>query len=171
MVSKTDEKTIVIGRFGAPFGVKGWLKVNSFTVPEDNILAYQPWFADLKDGLTEIKLLDHRKHHKGIVVQIEGCEQKEETAFYRNASIAVKRSVLPELEDGEYYWSDLAGLTVNNIKGETLGVIDHVFATGANDVLVVKGDSDILIPYVKESVVKSIDLTAHLMVVDWDPEF
>lgn len=170
-MSTSEEKFIVIGRFGAPFGVKGWMKIQSFTDPEENVLHYQPWFADLKDGFTEVKIVDSRKHHKGIVIQVEGCDTKEDTARYCNISIAVARSVFPELTDDEYYWADLEGLTVHTTTGEELGKIDHVMPTGANDVLVIKGQKEILVPYLKDRVVKNIDLDNKTMIVDWDPDF
>lgn len=167
----SDEKFIVIGRFGAPFGVKGWMKIQSFTDPEDNMLQYQPWYADFKEGFTEVKIIDSRKHHKGTVAHIEGCDTKEDTARYGNISIAVARNVFPELTGDEYYWADLEGLTVYTVAGDELGKIDHVMPTGANDVLVIKGQKDILIPYIKNEVVKNIDLDNKTMIVDWTPIF
>lgn len=165
------ERLIVIGRFGAPFGVKGWMKIHAFTEDTDDILQYQPWFADFKTGLTEVKILGHRKHHNGIIAQVEGCDTKEDTVRFRNVNIAVKRSTFPELEDDEYYWTDLVGLTVSNTAGVTLGKIDHIMPTGANDVLVLKGDKEILIPYVKNKVIKQVDLENKTMIVDWEPDY
>lgn len=166
-----NEKYIVVGRFGAPFGVKGWMKIHSFTEPNDNILQYQPWYADLKTGLTKIKLADSKKHHKNIVAHVEGCEQKEETALYCNANIVVSRDALPVLNNDEYYCSDLEGLSVFTVDGEPLGKIDYILPTGANDVLVIKGEKEHLVPYLRDQVIKKIDLTDKTMVVNWDPDF
>lgn len=170
-MSADNNKLIVVGRFGAPFGVKGWMKIHSFTNPIDNILQYQPWYADLQSGLTPIEIVAQRKHHKGIVVQIAGCEDKEQTAVYRNVNIAVNRDVLPELPEDEVYWSDLEGLLVYTEQGVELGKIDHVMPTGANDVLVIKGEREILVPFVRDQVIKKIDLEQQTMIVDWDPDF
>ena len=147
------------------------MKIQSFTEPEDNLLQYLPWYAELKDSLAEVKIVDSRKHHKGIVAQIEGCDTKEDTARYRNINIVVQRNVFPELTNDEYYWADLAGLMVHTVTGDELGKIDHVMPTGANDILVIKGQTDILIPYLKDRVVKNIDLEKGTMIVDWDPNF
>ncbi len=166
-----NENFIVVGRFGAPFGVKGWLKVQSFTEPADNILVYQPWYAELKEGIREVKLLASQNHHKAIVVQVEGCNDKEQTVLYRNVNILVHRNALADLGDNEYYCSDLEGLTVYTVEGDELGKIDYVLPTGSNDVLVIKGDKEYLVPYKLHDVIKAIDLNARTMVVDWDKNF
>jgi 16S rRNA processing protein RimM len=168
--TKTD-KFITIGRFGAPYGVKGWMKIQSFTVPVENILDYEPWYIEQNGDWQAISLSGQRKHNQGVVATIEGCDDREQTVQYRNVDIAVPRNELPELEQNEYYWTDLEGLKVNTVTGKELGIIDHVFATGANDVLVVKGEKEHLVPYLLEQVVKKIDLDNNTMLIDWDTEF
>ena len=85
--------------------------------------------------------------------------------------IAVERDQLPELANDEYYWTDLEGLQVRTCAGVTLGRVDHLLATGANDVLVVQGEREHLIPFVLGSVVKAVHLSDGWMEVDWDPDF
>ena len=147
------------------------MKVHSFTAPVDNILQYQPWYIKQNNDWQPLSLSGQRKHHKGVIAAIEGCTDREQTLQYRNVEIAVKRDEFPQLDSNEYYWTDLQGLQVNTVNGDNLGVIDHIFATGANDVLVVKGDKEHLIPYQLEHVIKNIDLDHNTMLVDWDPEF
>jgi 16S rRNA processing protein RimM len=172
-VSLQTEKFIVIGRLGAPYGVKGWIKLQSFTDPVDNILEYQPWLATLNGKNTSIEVINHRKHNKGIVVQLEGCTNRDDTLYYRNSDIIVNRDVLPALDAGEFYWADLEGIEVFTLEGNRLGTIDHLFPTGANDVIVVKdkGKSECLIPYLMDKVIKEIDLDNNKMIVDWDTDF
>ena len=171
MTAADHERLITIGRFGAPYGVKGWVKVHSFTDPIDNIFTYQPWLAKLGKKWQEIKLTDFRKHNKGLIVAIAGCDNRDTTVLYRNATIAVKRAQLPSLNTGEYYWTDLKDLMVHTVTGDELGKVNYIFATGANDVLVVKGKREYLIPYLQDSVIKTIDLQSGKIIVDWDANF
>ena len=162
---------ITVGRFGAAYGVKGWLRIHSFTEPVDNILAYQPWLVKLQGGWQSITLVDSRKLNKGIIATIASCNNKETTALYRNAEIAIQRNQLPALADDEFYWTDLQNLSVHTVTGERLGVVDYILPTGANDVLVVKGKREHLIPYLPDTVIKKIDLANGEIIVDWDPNF
>ena len=171
MTAPAHERLVTVGRFGAPYGVKGWVKLHSFTDPIDNIFIYQPWLVKLGKKWQTIKLTDFRKHNKGLIVAIEGCDNRDTTALYRNVTIAVKRTQLPALNTGEYYWTDLEGLTVHTLDDNELGKVDYIFATGANDVLVVKGKREHLIPYLQNNVIKKIDLQNSKIIVDWDADF
>jgi len=83
----------------------------------------------------------------------------------------VPRSELPDPGPDSFYWTDLEGLTVRTVAGVELGVVDHLLETGANDVLVLKGERERLIPYVRGAVVTDVDLEQGVITVDWDPEF
>ena len=171
MASDKSDKLITVGRLGASYGVMGWIKVHSFTDPIDNILTYQPWLVKRQGQWQPLELTGSRKHNKGIIVAIDGCNNKEDTALYRNLEIAVKREQLPALEAGEFYWTDLHDLKVYTTDGDELGKVDSILATGANDVLVVKGKQEYLIPYLRNEVIKDIDLGNSKIVVDWDVNF
>ncbi len=162
---------IVVGRFGAPFGVKGWMKLQSFTEPTDNIMDYRPWSVELKTGLTPVEVIDSRRHHGGWVILLAGCDNKEETVLYRNASIMVNHSILPKLGANDFYWSDLEGLSVSTTTGQELGEVQYIMPTGANDVLVIKGEQEHLVPYVFDQVIKKVDLDARKILVDWDTDY
>ena len=108
----------------------------------------------------------------GVVALVKGCNDRDATMPYKNVDIGVRKSQLPTLPEGDIYWSDLEGMTVQTMDGKTLGKIDSLLATGANDVMVIKdGDTEHLVPYVKGHVVKNIDVDKQLVLVDWDTEF
>lgn len=164
---------VVVGQLGSPHGVKGWIRVNSFTEPADNLLDYQPWLVRRK-GESEGKLMTYAKaeyHAKGIVVLLENITDRDVVAQYTQSEILVDRSVLPVLSDNEFYWNDLEGLSVLTSEGVLLGKVDHLLETGSNDVLVIKGEKQHLIPYLMGDIVLNVDLTSKTILVNWDPEF
>jgi 16S rRNA processing protein RimM len=163
---------VVVGKVGAPHGVKGWVHVHSFTVPTDNILNYEHWHLSVRENWKSIQLLEIRPQGNHFVALFQGYEDRDKAASLTNAQIGVKREQLPVLEKGGYYWADLIGLTVITETGETLGVIEQLFETGSNDVIVVKGEArEHLIPYIPEDYILDINLDSRVMRVSWDPEF
>ena len=161
---------VIIGRFGRAHGVKGWLRVFSFTDPEINILDLFPWHIKTADGWQEIKIEDSKVHHQEVVVKIANIDDREIAKKYTNKEIAVYRAQLPNLAKGEYYWHDLIGVEVINKSGHKLGKVTSLFATGANDVLVVKNNREILIPYTKD-VITNVDLKHKTITVDWEKDY
>ncbi len=159
---------VIVGRLAGVYGVKGWLRVQSYTQPIENILDYGPWQID---GHGSAKPTSGRAHGKGLIVHLEGIDDRDRAAILVGREIEVDRSELPELESGEYYWSDLVGLSVINRAGEALGTVSRMMETGAHDVMVVDGDRERLIPYARDRVVDSVDLATQTIVVDWDAEF
>ncbi len=165
---------VVIGKISSAYGIKGWVNVHSFTDPVTNILDYQPWYLlPLKAGRKQepVRIVSGRAHGKQVVAQIEGCNDRNQAELYRGLEIAVHRDQLPEPDKSEHYWIDLEGLSVVNREGIKLGVVDSLMETGANDVLVVKGDKEHLIPYVKDEFILDVDLENGRITVDWDPDF
>jgi 16S rRNA processing protein RimM len=153
------------------YGVKGWVKVYSYADPRENILKYRRWFLRLDGGRTEVQLDSGRVHGKGIVARIQGVEDRDGAAQWLGADIEVPRSALPESEEGSWYWRDLIGLQVITTGEVVLGRVTGLMETGANDVLVVQGDRERLVPFVLGQYVKRVDPDAGLIEVDWDPEF
>jgi 16S rRNA processing protein RimM len=152
--------------------VQGWVRIFSYTRPRENIIAYQPWFIKSGEGnWTEQTLANGRRHGKGVIAQLTDCTDRDAAHALIGNEIAVQREQLPEAAVGEYYWSDLIGLQVINTQDEKLGTVDHLLETGANDVLVLKGDQERLIPFVMEQVVLQVDLEKGVIRVDWDKEF
>ncbi|QEW07865.1 ribosome maturation factor RimM [Nitrincola iocasae] len=171
------EKLTVIGKLTAPYGVKGWIKIHSYTDPIDNVFCYSPWQVKRGEQWFQVKLESSKRHGKGLIAKLAGIDTPEQVRDWSNAEIYVAQHQLPELETGEYYWSQLENLLVYTESGELLGRVDHLIETGSNDVFVVKATANSrdkverLIPYLPEQVVKEIDLEKGTMRVDWDPEF
>jgi len=168
---RTPEAPLLMGRIAAPYGVLGWVRVNTFTAAPENLLGYTPWYLRIDGQWRAVEVLAGREHGKGLVVQLAGCSDRDAAAALGGTDIGVYRSQLPAPETGEYYWSDLVGLQVHTLQGVLLGVVDHLLETGANDVLVIRGEREHLVPFVRNAVVKAIDLDAGVMTVDWDPDF
>ena len=179
-----DTAYIVVGKIGAPHGVRGWVKIHSFTEPPDNLFEYSPWYlsagkvsatkASSSKPATQWRAVDFaeaREQGKGFIARFEGCNDRDAAALLTGQEIAVRREQLPELEEGQYYWIDLEGLEVKTLEGQSLGVLDHMMDTGANDVMVVKGERERLIPYVMGPIVKEVDIAAGFIRVDWSPDY
>jgi 16S rRNA processing protein RimM len=160
-----------MGRVTGAFGVRGWLKVFSDTAPPEALFDYSPWLLKLGGEWKAHKLLEGKVHGKGLIVHLQGVDDRDQAELLHGAEIAIEREQLEPLEEGEYYWADLIGLRVVTTQGVEFGCIERLLETGANDVLVVRGDRERLIPYLQPEVVTSIDLEAGVLQVDWDPEF
>lgn len=167
----SDRQMIVMGQISGLFGVKGWVKIYSYTEPREGILNYSPWFLKRRGSWQAHELLSGHRQGKGVVAHLQGFDDRDQVAELIGCDIAVQREQLPGLAENEYYWSDLQGLRVVNLEGVEFGKISHLFETGANAVVVVKGDRERLIPYIWGQAIRSVDLDAGLMVVDWDPDF
>ncbi|MDR3491809.1 MAG: ribosome maturation factor RimM [Gammaproteobacteria bacterium] len=163
-----DSNYIVVGKIGSTYGIKGWLKVISYTSPVAGILDYKLWYLEDTLHWKPIEISTGREHGKGIVVHFDGYETPEKARLLTGKKIAITRAQLPKLTQQEYYWADLEGLTVINDTGEELGKVIYLMETGSNDVLVVKGEKEIAIPYLPGEVILSIDLEKQIMQVKWD---
>ena len=166
-------RRVLIGRLVGLYGVQGWLKIESWAEPRMRIFDYQPWLLSAAPGVeTQVSGVKGREQGKGMVAQLPGVDDREQAAAWIGTDIYVSRDQLPPPAEGEYYWVDLEGLEVVTTEDVSLGRVSHLFATGANDVVVVRdGTRERLIPFVQGSYVRSVDLSAGRMVVDWDPEF
>jgi 16S rRNA processing protein RimM len=160
-----------MGRISGLFGVRGWVKVYSYTEPRAGILDYSPWYIKRSGEWVEQEVRSGHPQGKRIVAHLVDFEDRDQAAQLLGCEIAVRRDQLPPLTTGEYYWSDLEGLQVENLDGVDLGRISHLFETGANDVIVVQGDREYLIPYTWGNAVREVDLAKGLMIVDWDVDF
>lgn len=164
---------LIVGKLNGASGIKGWVKVYSYTDPKENILNYSPWYLKLNGQWQQVSIINGREQGKTVVVQLEGCDDRNTAESYRGVEIAIEQSQLPQLEEGEYYWRDLIGLAVVNLAGEELGTVKKMMETGANDVLVVKTASkeELLIPYVPEYSVIKVDLESKQITVDWEFDY
>jgi 16S rRNA processing protein RimM len=160
---------VALGVISAVHGLKGWVKVHSWTRPMEAILDYQSWL--LGEDRKAVKILDGRKQGKGVVACLPGIEDRQQAMIMVGQQIFVRREQMPATAEDEYYWSDLEGLDVHTTKGELLGKVDRLMDTGANDVLVIRGQRQHLVPFVQGQYVTRVDLEGGLIEVDWDPEF
>jgi len=165
-------RSVRVGRIVGVYGVQGWVKLESWTEPRMRIFDYQPWQLTAPGIDQEVRNVEGRQQGKGIVARLPGIDDREGAAALMGTEITVSRELLPAPAPGEYYWTDLEGLEVVTIDDVPLGQVSHLFATGANDVMVVRSaDKERLIPFVQGSYVRTVDIPAGRMVVDWDPEF
>jgi 16S rRNA processing protein RimM len=166
------KEPIIIGHIGSTFGIHGWVKIFSYTDPRANILNYTPWQILVNGQWRIVKRLGEKIQGKIIIVHFENNETPEQSRLLNGLKIAINREQLPKLKKDEYYWTDLIGLTVINENNVILGVIENFIETGSNDVLIVKGEKkEHLIPYLRNSVVKEIDMEQKIVRVNWDPEY
>lgn len=162
---------VVMGKIVAAHGIKGWVKIQTYTEYLDSLLDYDTWYIGKEEVWRPLEVLEAEVHSKVLVAKLEGVDDRTAAERYKGQLIAVPRSELPEQEEGEYYWSDLIGLKVLNLAGEELGTVDTLLETGANDVLVVKGGSgELLIPFI-EDVIGTVDLKQKTIRVDWQADY
>jgi 16S rRNA processing protein RimM len=174
--SAPAEDLIVIGKIVSVHGVRGDVKIYSFTDPIDNLLEYRRWTLRRGDEVKQVELVKGRLQGKILVATLKGLTDREEARAYADFEICIPRSELPQLTGDDYYWYQLQGLTIINQLEQVLGRVDHLLETGANDVMVVKpfdgslDDRERLLPYTDQCVLK-IDLEAGEMRVEWDADF
>lgn len=161
---------IVLGRIQAVFAIHGWLKVESYTRPRGNIASYLAF--SLRDGnsLRAFNVTSWKQHGTQYLVKFDGIDDRDHAQQLLGRDIVVTRADLPPPATHEYYWSDLIGMTVCDLKGGTLGTVVKLMETGANDVLVVRDGKEILIPFVRDLVIKGVDLTTRTIIVDWQDD-
>ena len=167
-----NDSHIIVGRIGGVYGVRGWLKIESYTRPKENIFTYSPWYIHVDSSWKEVDIEDFQQRGSGrLLVKMTGVDTPEAAREYVRCKLAVTQTVLPALNEGEYYWHDLMGLEVFNQDNISLGNVKDIVETGANDVLVIKKVGEkkavTLIPLIMEVFVKRVDLVAKTMHVDW----
>ncbi|XKM14203.1 ribosome maturation factor RimM [Orbaceae bacterium ac157xtp] len=172
------ENLIIVGKLGSSYGIRGWLRVFSFTEVPDSIFNYTPWYINRAGVWQEIKVEGFKPHNQDMIVKLKGIDDRDNANTLTNVEIYVDTQVLPNLEQGDFYWKDLIGCKVLTDKGYDLGQVVDLMETGSNDVLVVKanlkdafGAKERLIPYVDEQFIKQVDLATKQIIVDWDPAF
>jgi 16S rRNA processing protein RimM len=167
-MSEVSEK-VVLGKFGAAHGIKGWVRVISYSRPPEDILQYNPWLIEQDQEWRQVNVVDGRLQGKFVIAKLEGIDDCNTAEALTHIQIAVQSEQLPVLTEGDYFWKDLQGLAVIDQQGNPLGKIDRLIETGANDVLVVRGENkkELLLPYI-DDVVKKVDLKQQVMTVEWD---
>ena len=171
-------QTVVVGQLGAVYGVKGWIKVQSFTDDPEAIFEYRPWQLVLQGKAQAVQVEEWRRHNKGLIAKLVGVEDRDQAHRFTGAEIVIAAELLPELPEDEFYWRDLIGMAVVNTDGYNMGVVDQLMATASNDVMVVKansndafGRSERLIPFIQSQYVQEVDKENKRIIVDWPSDF
>ena len=164
-----SDKNVFVGKVSSPHGIKGWLKVISYTDPIENILSYKEWFITNDEGKKTFSIEDSRIQGKKIIVKLDGIEDRNSAQDLKNKEILVSRIELPKLEKNTFYWNDLLDLTVLDKKGKQIGKVDSLFETGSNDVLVIVNENKerFLVPFIMEEVIRKVDLAKEFISIDW----
>jgi 16S rRNA processing protein RimM len=170
-VSASAPKLLTLGRISGVFGIKGWVKVESYTEPRDNVVGFDVWTLQLRGVTRNIEVEDGQGHGRQVVAKLRGIDDPDRARELVGAEILVERDRLPPCVPGEYYWTDLEGLEVRNPKGEVLGKVERLLHTGSNDVLVLAGKPERLIPFLMGSVIQAVDIEAGYIVADWTTDF
>lgn len=163
----SEGERVELGRVTGAFGIKGWIRLHSHTAPPEGILRYRRWLVDGR----EWKVLDGHAQGSSVAASLEGLEDRNAAEAMRGAVIEVPRAALPKPKPGEFYWSDVLGSEVVSTTGAKLGTLESVAHNGAQDVMVVRGERERLIPAVPGPIVKTVDPKAKRIVVEWEPEY
>jgi 16S rRNA processing protein RimM len=165
-----EDDLICVGHILGAQGIRGEVRVFSDTSPRENILQYGPWYIERGEKLEPVDVRG-RLQGRQVIARLDGIEDRNQAEGLTGCRILIRRQQLPRLQEGDYYWSDLIGLKVESLQGESLGVVSSMLETGADDVMVVNGERERLIPFVIDDIVREVDLDGQRMVVDWRPDF
>ena len=157
-----------MGRVRAPHGLNGWIKIKPFTEEIEGLLDYPQWWLGSEGQWQQHRVAESAVHGSMVVARLEGFTDRDAAAELRGRDVAVPRAAMPENREGEFYWNDLLGMEVCNRNAAKLGLVAKILETGANAVLVVQGDKELLVPFI-QGVVVNVDLKARQLVVDWEP--
>lgn len=159
-----------MGRIIAPYGVRGWVKIEPYTDAVDGLLGYPTWWISRDGDWRPYRLTEGHAHGAQLVVRLGEMADRDAAALVKGWKVAVPRSALPPTSTGEYYWADLIGLAVVNMAGDALGTVKEMFSNGANDVMVVGAERERLIPFVEHVIVR-VEIGEARIVVDWELDY
>jgi len=159
-----------MGRIAAPFGVKGWVKVQPFTAETKSLTAYATWWLGRDGDWQEHPIEQAQAQGRVVVAKLKDCEDPETAMLLRGRQVAVPREAFPQTAANEFYWADLIGLRVVNGAEQDFGEVTEILETGANEVLVVSGERERLIPFIAD-VIREVDLDAGVVRVDWGADY
>ncbi len=159
-----------MGRIAAPFGIKGWIKVQPYSEDPGTLMDFASWRVGRGDQQRQYGVEEIQEHSNALIARLEGIDDRDQAFALRGLEVSVPRSALPPPEENEFYWADLIGLLAINHQGMELGRVESLMETGAHDVLVVKGKREHLIPFIAAFVGK-VDMAAGRIEVDWGEDY
>ena len=162
-----ESELVIVGSIGSPYGIKGWVKISSFTEPRTNILSYRPWLVGGERTWQPYEPITLKEHGPGFLASFSEINDRNEASRLTGLQIAVDRSLLPEVGENEYYWRDLSGLEIFDQNKTYLGVLARLIDIGPHAVMVVNDDEEeILIPFVAKHVL-NVDFDEKRIDVSW----
>jgi len=163
-----SKDSLELGRIGGPYGIKGWVHVQSFTSPPERLLKYREWILATSTSETIHRVVECRMQGSGVVARLDGFEDRDRASLLQGAIVRVARSAMPRLRKREFYQVDLIGLSVANLEGAELGSVAHFVETPGGDVMVVRNAAgqEHWVPATKAHLAK-VDLEAGQVIVDW----
>ncbi|MCL5050895.1 MAG: ribosome maturation factor RimM [Firmicutes bacterium] len=174
----SDNNPVILGTIGAVYGIKGWLKINSFTDQPEGIFEYQPWLVGREGNWQPMEVAQWRWHNKGLIAKFANMDDRDAAQLLVGRKLAIAADQLPQLPDDEFYWRDLIGLQVVNTENYDMGTVSQMLPTVSNDVLVVTANSndafgkrERLIPFIQSQYVVAVDRDAKRITVDWPADF
>ena len=170
MTAGRSQAPVILGRISGLYGVRGWVKVYSYTDPREAVLEHREWLIGHDDRWRKTRVVEGKRHGKAVLARLEGVDDRDQAAALVDSDIGIAREALPEPGEGKFYWCDLEGLRVVNRDGTELGTVAYLMETGAHDVLVTGGDAERLIPFVVGDVIRGVDLAGGVIEVDWEWE-
>ncbi|SMN13570.1 16S rRNA processing protein RimM [Bathymodiolus heckerae thiotrophic gill symbiont] len=146
------------------------MKIFSHTQSRKNILSYKPWHIQIDGQWQTLEIVNGREQSKTIVAKIKDVDNREQARLMIGIDVYIEKSQLPKLKGNEYYWKDLIGLEVVNQSDFVLGKVENLVDTGANHVIVVRGEKEHWVPYIAPFLIK-VNLETQQILVDWDENF
>lgn len=159
-----------MGRVTGPFGVLGWVKIHPYTETSGSLTHYATWWLGRDEPNGERAVTEAKVHGTDVLAKLEGVDDRDAAAALKGWLVAVPRAELPRPKKDEYYWTDLIGLSVVNTEGAEFGTVKELLETGANDVLVVQGERERLIPFIRQ-VILDVDLKGRAIKVEWGADY
>ena len=166
----SEVEKFIMARISGPYGIKGWIKIKPFTVDIQQLLNKKEWLIGDEKSSLSYPIETSKIRGNTIVAKLLNVDDRNAAFGLKNKTILVPKHELPVLEKGEYYWNDLMGYAVINQQKEYLDVVQTFLETGANDVLIVKGDKEYLIPFIPHVII-NVDMVKKEIEVDWDKDF
>jgi 16S rRNA processing protein RimM len=167
----SSPRRIEVGRLGAAHGVRGWMRVQSFTDPPQRLFEWRVWLLKPAAGAThEMKLLEARPQGNGWIARLEGVDERNAASRLSGQMILVDREELPPTGPREHYRADLVGFEVKNLEGVLLGVVEQFVDTPGNAVMVIRGAREYLIPVTAQHLQK-VQAETRTLIVDWPEDF